>query len=471
MEQERDFEMSDGEMMDTDDETEKVVEQGPDPKSTIFYKADKNGLMLKELDKIDAVKLEERAKRFGINLSGSRLVTQKQIDELYKNFGIESGNERHFRFDALHLNGVHGLTTKDIFEYLQDYKPVSLEWVDENSCNVICQDHISVAMALLVHSREIISEEIKDMISKRSSYHWREGMPHPQVDMIFMRFATNSDKKNPKKVPEQKLKSRVFERMDVNYGQTKNPWGDLCQSWGVYDHQEIFQRRLVNNKEESFETNSDEERPYKPIKIKNEKLAKRLGKRNHIPSDEIDSDSDSEWKSKSKTPRMRMHADDEESKIKKISQVEKNDEDEDDDDERDFAPLSIEVLNKKSIFRPRESKVLSEKFKRTPQKITASIQSRLGVKVATDADLSSEDSLSDSDHNVMSRVQKVKKGHSNSVWSRLEVKASNSTEHDLRQMLKTKKNKSNESTSLKSNDLRKRLGKPKTNLRIEIDNS
>lgn len=99
-----------------------------------MYKADKEGLVVKKMTRIDASKLEERAQRFGINLTGNRIVTQKQIDELYYNLGVESRNERHFRFDALHLNGVHGLTTKDIFEYLQEYKPVSLEWVDDNSC-------------------------------------------------------------------------------------------------------------------------------------------------------------------------------------------------------------------------------------------------------------------------------------------------------------------------------------------------
>lgn len=89
---------------------------------------------MQTLQKVDAIKLEERAKRFGLNLTGKRIVTQKQIDELYANFGIESGNERHFRFDTLHLYGVNGLSTKEIFEYLEDYKPISLEWIDARSC-------------------------------------------------------------------------------------------------------------------------------------------------------------------------------------------------------------------------------------------------------------------------------------------------------------------------------------------------
>lgn len=106
------------------------------PKCLFFqiYKADKNGIVVTQLEKIDASKIEERARRFGLNLSGNRVITQQQIDELYANFGIESGNERHFRFDALHLNGVDGLTTRDIFEYLEDYKPLSLERIDEVSC-------------------------------------------------------------------------------------------------------------------------------------------------------------------------------------------------------------------------------------------------------------------------------------------------------------------------------------------------
>lgn len=102
-----------------------------------LYKAEKTGIVVKSLEKVDASKLEERATRFGLNLTGSRIVTQSQIDELYAKSGIESGNERHFRFDSIHLHGVEGLTTRDIFEYLEDYKPVSLEWADEMSCKFV----------------------------------------------------------------------------------------------------------------------------------------------------------------------------------------------------------------------------------------------------------------------------------------------------------------------------------------------
>ncbi|XP_045445457.1 nuclear cap-binding protein subunit 3-like [Melitaea cinxia] len=453
MEQERE----EGEMSD---DTEMIVDddEGPElvnDKSSLFYKADKKGVYVEKLNKVDATKLEERAKRFGLNLTGSKVVTPNQIDQLYSNFGIESGNERHFRFDTLHLNGVSGLMTKEIFEYLEDYKPVSLEWVDDDSCNVVCQDHISVALALLVHSREITNEDIKKMLLEKSSYHWREGLPHPKNDTIFMRFATNSDKKVINKIAERKLKE--IYKSESMYNISKNPWGDLCRSWGVYDHQEIFQRKLPKS-EDSLQESTE------IIQIKNKKLAMRLGKRNYqVENDEDSSDSDVEWRKKSKTPRMRMHADDEESKQVKYNpinhyKVEEND---------TYAPLSIEVINSKTTFVPRETKLVSDKFKYKEKSVKGShknIQSRLGVKVQEKSYSSDESHSNEMDYNIMSRVQKVANSAKNSVWSRLETSTPKITsQSDLRQIL-TKKQK--------SDDLRDKLSKSKQcNLRIEIDNN
>ncbi|XP_023948505.2 nuclear cap-binding protein subunit 3 [Bicyclus anynana] len=453
-------EMSDDTEMVVDDQRE-VIDYDT-KQCTVLYTADKNGPLVKKLNKVDASKLEERARRFGLDLSGNRVVTQTQIDELYNNFGIESGNERHFRFDTLHLNGVHGLSTKDIFEYLEDYKPVSLEWIDDNSCNVVCQDDISVALALLVHSREIKNKDIINELHAKSTYHWREGMPHPKKDIILMRFATNGDKKMCVKMPEPKVKD------DDNYNNVgKNPWGDLCRSWGVYDHQEVFQRKLpkIDQVDEYSERQSE---VHQPVQIKNKRLAMRLGKRSiKTETDDDESSSDSEWKTKSKTPRMRMHADDEESKQRKlnITKLIKTEE------EDSYAPLSIEVINSRTTFTPRETKKISEKFKyRETQtsNLHKNIQSRLGVKVTPDKQTSSSDESSsdDSDHNVVSRVQKVTSNSKNSsdVWSRLERVPQNITQKDLRQVLKTRKQK--------PDDLRGKIGKSKQcNLRIEIDNN
>ncbi|XP_050344848.1 nuclear cap-binding protein subunit 3-like [Nymphalis io] len=459
MEQEREEgEMSDDTEMIVDDE--QLSHELLDNQNILFYKADKEGLIVEQLNKIDASKIEDRAKRFGLNLTGNKLVTQNQIDELYSNFGIESGNERHFRFDTLHLNGVGGLTTKEIFAYLKDYKPVSLEWVDANSCNIVCQDHISVALALLVHSQEITNDDVKKMLFEKSSYHWREGMPHSKSDTILMRFATNSDKKVNHKIPEQKIKDT--QNFESGNNTSKNPWGDLCRSWGVYDHQEIFQRKLTKT---DYEDESEE--PTETLQLKNKKLAMRLGKRSYkIEDEEESSDSDSEWKKKTKTPRMRMHADDEESKQVKHNSIYHNKDEENDN----YAPLSIEVINSRSTFIPKETKIVSDKFKykeRPAKSSHKNIQSRLGVKVVQDKSYSNDAIPSNGlDNNIISRVQKVNSSSKNvSVWSRLEVNTAKATQQsDLRQILTTRKQK--------SDDLRGKLSKSKQcNLRIEIDNN
>ncbi|KPI91530.1 PREDICTED: uncharacterized protein C17orf85 homolog [Papilio xuthus] len=455
------MEKEEGEMSDNEMEVDDIVVPAMQDieKHTVLYKKEKNGLVLELLEKVDAHKLEERAKRFGFSLTGNRVVTQEQIDDLYNNFGIKEGNERHFRFDTLHLAGIDGLSTKDIFEYLEDYKPVAIEWIDNNSCNIVCQDHIAVALALLLHSREITDEDLKEMIHEKSSYHWREGLPHPNVDMILMRFATHSDKK----ITKIKYEKQIAQSMDDGNAISKNPWGDLCMSWGVYDHQEVFRRKLPQDYDDDEEDNDNE--PNKRIQIKSKQLAMRLGKRSNKTEDSDEGSSDSEWKKKSKTPRMRMHADDEECKQKKPV-VEHSEE------ENTYAPLSIEVINTTNDCTPRTTLRVSEKFKSNAKTDNTfrkkSLKSRLGAKVPARDPVSSDESSDNSDSLIMSRVQKVNKvlkPHSSSVWSRLELKSGSVEEpKDLRQKLKSRKQK-------KPDDLRDVLSKTKqSNLIIELDN-
>ncbi|KAL4710739.1 hypothetical protein ACJJTC_004384 [Scirpophaga incertulas] len=456
-------EMSDDNIMLVDYDTTQDVSL-PKENSALTYRAVREGLIIQELEKVDCAKLEDRAKRFGLNLSGSMVVTQERIDNLYANCGIKSESERHFRFDTIHLSGVDGLSTREIFEYLEDYKPVSLEWIDDVSCNIVCSDHIVAALVLLVHSREIIQDDIKKMISERSNHYWREGMPHYKKDLILMRFATNADKKMNKKRSERK------HTMDVYIEPNKNPWGDLCKSWGVYDNQEIYHRKLVYDDDDDDEYYEENREDHVKLKIKNKNLAMRLGKRGHNHDEnEEDSSSDSEWKKKLKVPRMRMHADDEESKQKKIQQDSLRNSSNDTDV---YAPLSIEVVNSTSHYIPKEITRLSDKFKNRDTAVQKpNVQSRLGSKVLPPNDIFSSDdsSVNSIDYNVMSRVQKINTiselNNTSSVWSRLQTN-NDELEHgsDLRHILKSKRHK--------HDDLRERIGKSKqSKLRIEIDNS
>lgn len=337
----------------------------------------------------------------------------------------------------------------------------------------MCQDHISAVLALLVHSREIKNDELKKMLADKSNHHWREGMPHPKQDLILIRFATNGEKKKLNKLPNAK-------KYDKHFAQTmgsvsKNPWGDLCKSWGVYDHQEVFEHKLSKT---DYENEIEEiEEPIKPIHIRNKKLAMRLGKRRQDSDEHSDeSDSDPEWKSKSKTPRMRMHADDEESKVKNkvskpIQPVERN-------QHEKYASLSIEVVNSQSSSIKKEQTRLSDKFKFHGGKNLSSVRSRLGDKVVPKDENSSqseasndESSNEDFDHNLMSKVEKVnsRPSKTGSVWSRLQTQQrESSAQSDLRHILKSK----SKHNKPQSNDLRDRLAKSKpANLRIEIDNN
>ncbi|GBP56434.1 Nuclear cap-binding protein subunit 3 [Eumeta japonica] len=453
------MEKEEGEMSDDNSMViEENVQTPMDTSSVLVYESKSDGLIIQKLGKADAAKLEERAKRFGLLLTGRKAITQKQIDELYENFGIRNGEERHFRFDTLHLYGVNGLTTKEIFEYLEDFRPVSIEWINNKSCNVVCQDHISAALALLLHSREISDKEVKQIILSTSANHWREGFPHPKKELILFRFATNSDKKDSSMEFE---KSMDKNNVEIHNKLSKNPWGDLCKSWGIYDHQEILNRQIRKSDEELYFDDDNLE----TIIPKNKKLAKRLGKRGQAKLKSEDCDSDEEWQRKLKVPRMRMHADDEEINRNKNLKVPTQSEVE----PSDYASLSIEVVNHNSPphHSSRSATKLSDKFrKQAVPKINNNVHSRLGPRIETYNKSSSDE---DSEPNIMSRVHKVSPefdtAKDSSVWSRLKTnKHENKQKADLRQTIRSKKGKE---------DLRKKIDKSRSGrspLRIEIDN-
>lgn len=450
-------EMSDDNYMAVDSEDEQIPNsnQMDTGDMTIILSLPEKKTLVEKIEIADVQRLEERAKKFGLTLFSTRAITQKQIDELYNNF-IKDGNERHFRFDTLHLRGVDDLTTKEIFEYLEDYKPVSLEWVDKSSCNVVCHDNITAALAMLAHSREIKDENLKRMLQDIDDKYWREGFPHPDKDLILFRFATNSDKKDFKIKSELNLIKRPNKAIETKVKDSKNPWGDLCSSWGIYDHQEVFLRKLPYDVEVE-----EEEVDEEVVKVKSKRLAKRLGKRKQIEESD-DSSSDAEWKSKSKAPRMRMHADD--IPEKSITQI-KNEE----DDSHFDATLSIEFENHKTSYAPRQISKLSDKFKvrkdeKSRGKERRNVKSRLGVKTNEAEDCLTDDSdvgirLGIRAHKLHSTIE----SHSSTVWSRLDSKISESTSRcDLREKLKSKKD-----------DLRKRIPNPRNDkgrIRIEFDN-
>ncbi|XP_051170646.1 nuclear cap-binding protein subunit 3-like [Leptopilina boulardi] len=324
-------------------------------------------------------KIEERAKRFGLNDKEifSRL---QEYQDLYTSMGIteENENTKNFRLNALHIRGTEEMSTKDVFKYFEDYAPASLEWINDVSCNVVWLDSASAARALVGLSKKIIGlnnrntsesneinftqkeneeENIDDTNNVKNSNDieihvkdieyplppgiWRKGINYSKSKGIFMRFATRTDKKQPRaeKMSEYYKKygnpnfggvkgiltesrKRTYRHTtqnkkkgkghssdeEMNVSVKKNPWGDLSQNWGVGDTvEEEFTRK-------------------QPFIDQSSHIKERLGLKNRLQeklheSEESESEScsesEDEWFKKSKIPRMRMRADDEEAKVKK----------------------------------------------------------------------------------------------------------------------------------------------------------
>ena len=67
-------------------------------------------------------------------------------------------SDRQFRLEAIHIRGFDGsiVRSEDIHDYFSEFSPVSFEWVDKNSANVIWALPSSAAKALLTLSRPLI---------------------------------------------------------------------------------------------------------------------------------------------------------------------------------------------------------------------------------------------------------------------------------------------------------------------------
>ncbi|XP_060588498.1 nuclear cap-binding protein subunit 3-like isoform X2 [Ruditapes philippinarum] len=106
-------------------------------------------------EQISAEKLQERAKRFGIDYKPEPALNLK---ELYESLGLKAEDlsqkdERGIRLDAIHLRGVNEMNTKDVFNYFKEFAAGSCEWIDDESCNIVWLDKMTAARAMLKLSR------------------------------------------------------------------------------------------------------------------------------------------------------------------------------------------------------------------------------------------------------------------------------------------------------------------------------
>lgn len=107
-------------------------------------------------------RLVERAKRFGLDSSQVNLITEQSLKKLYHSVGVKEGDDQEFSFDSLQMHGTEAMSTQDVFEYFKDYAPTSIEWIDDESCNVLWLDNLSAIRALMG-----LSKPIKNFIKLR----------------------------------------------------------------------------------------------------------------------------------------------------------------------------------------------------------------------------------------------------------------------------------------------------------------
>lgn len=434
--------------------------------------------------------------------------------------------------------------------------------------NVVWTDDNSAAKAMVFYSKEILVDNDDAMDGKEMAVktgdsirladikapvpagRWRAGAPHPAADFIFLRFANKSDKKVSGNDEMKVLSKKYKESMDTENIQTglisesmkskiksmkekvddldeekgKNPWGELCETWGINDSQEVF-GIPKSSVADLPPLHAFPERKYLSVRHRigkpagphgalpvTERLSmptpygrnggsvkNRLGKRTPEVIDVSDSseseeeeeeeqeeedsgssdDSEEEWTSKRKVPRMRMHADDEQEKINKKRIYPDQPSTPWDEDDADINTITIEVKNE-IVERPRLALASEEDGLRTNKSRSTiakrDLRSRIGRRKSS----------SDSDSDASSSPQQsfTKSVPAVTVWSRLDNSRSKQIEscsdsgsespRDLRRTLTKSTAKIISNRPGFNKDLRSRLGKKSdfraSPLRIEVDN-
>ena len=127
------------------------------------------------------------------------------------------------RLDTLHMKGTDEMCTTDISQYFLAFGKVSMEWVDDNSCNVRFKDKRTATEALFsvgfkpLDTSQVAQQPDSDVSSSQDKAEvlvevnpWRVALPHFKNMDITLRYATTADRKQPGAA----LRSRYY----VKYG-------------------------------------------------------------------------------------------------------------------------------------------------------------------------------------------------------------------------------------------------------------
>uniref|UniRef100_UPI0037E721DE nuclear cap-binding protein subunit 3 isoform X2 n=1 Tax=Semicossyphus pulcher TaxID=241346 RepID=UPI0037E721DE len=91
---------------------------------------------------------EKRARRF--HFCAEESVAQRNV---YLDKDIMKKAIPRLRMEAIHVTGVDDMSTQDVFGYFKEYPPAHIEWIDDQSCNVVWLDDNTSIRALVNSSR------------------------------------------------------------------------------------------------------------------------------------------------------------------------------------------------------------------------------------------------------------------------------------------------------------------------------
>ncbi|KAJ3642428.1 hypothetical protein Zmor_025218 [Zophobas morio] len=320
-------------------------------------------------------KLQERAKRFALNPEEIKNFKDDDLQLLHSSLGISASNESNVRFEVIHMRGIEQMNAGDLLDYFLEYAPVSVEWIDEVSCNIVWLDKILSARALHFMSKPVRGMPVRDdtsyfdhlnesteevdqsilvinrnrevqlkedseeattnkLLNEHNSVdiseitatippgYWRLGGSHPKAKCLLLRFALKTDK--------QHFKVEQFSRYYKNQSKKKAPLQvGKPPNQGIFGRNKDMRKVNEDNPWTVLAKNWDEDAQFREkertqiaevpkVEIKNHSLRNRLGQKRKDPEPEEPEEPEPVApKKKVKIPRMRMYADEEEEKIKR----------------------------------------------------------------------------------------------------------------------------------------------------------
>jgi hypothetical protein len=302
--------------------------------------------------------------RFWVRLD-CRLFISLEVSE----DSFDQSKDEFCKKDALHLFGVNDMSTNEVFDYLNKYRPYAIEWINDSSCNVLWANLNMASFALFEYTKpfeaksespraeEVVPqteesaeskindgdasekdsddwksiESTSDKLAALAGQKWRVGLAAKNGNLIYMRYAKNTDKK----IKGAESRSKYYVKYgNPNYGNLK---GFISTSkrtqlksmflGGLSDRGTSFVVSKRSDKTEFEESyagfegsntfDSDSNTNDSTVGNKNKEILKRLSfpnKKKHTDSeDESDDRNKSELKlftKSSKRPKMSMYADD-----------------------------------------------------------------------------------------------------------------------------------------------------------------